>query len=303
MRHFITLFTIALVTIILPISSAHAGAPMSTSCCCEKKCEGKQCPMQAAKECCCKKSCDKKQCPMHTGGECCCKGMKQSKQCPLSMIEVQSASEIKRNPAVKAYEKAFHRMHEGMVIFYTGDADTDFARGMIPHHQGAIDMAKVVLEYGKDEDVKRLAEWIIYIQEIEIARMKHWLTRVGATQAEKAPGYDANAVSAYEKAMEKMHHEMNIVYTGDADVDFVLGMIPHHQGAVEMALVQFKHGKNFEMNELADDVVRTQNGEIAHMRAWLEDKGITCTKSLQEQILAKRGVKKSKGKMHHKPHH
>ena len=47
-------------------------------------------------------------------------------------------------------------MHADMSIDYTGDPDKDFIRGMIPHHQGAIDMAKVVLKYGKDPKVKEL---------------------------------------------------------------------------------------------------------------------------------------------------
>ena len=49
-------------------------------------------------------------------------------------------------------------MHADMSIDYTGDPDKDFIRGMIPHHQGAIDMAKVVLKYGKDPKVKELAK-------------------------------------------------------------------------------------------------------------------------------------------------
>jgi uncharacterized protein (DUF305 family) len=79
--------------------------------------------------------------------------------------------------AKEAYEAANAKMHKDMAIDYAGDADRDFARGMIPHHQGAIDMAKVVLQYGKDPEIRKLAEEIVAAQEKEIAWMKEWLAK------------------------------------------------------------------------------------------------------------------------------
>ena len=63
------------------------------------------------------------------------------------------------------------RMHAGMQVPFTGDADRDFAQMMIPHHQGAIDMALVELRYGKDQRLKRLSQEIIVAQQQEIAVM------------------------------------------------------------------------------------------------------------------------------------
>lgn len=81
--------------------------------------------------------------------------------------------------STQEYRAANDRMHRDMTIAYTGNADRDFAAGMIPHHQGAIDMAKVVLEYGKDAEVRKLAEEVITAQEGEIALMKKWLAERG----------------------------------------------------------------------------------------------------------------------------
>lgn len=81
------------------------------------------------------------------------------------------------NPAVTAYRAANDRMHSAMDIAYTGDADKDFALSMIPHHQGAIDMARVVLAHGKDVEMRRLAQAIVVAQQAEIAQIEAWLAR------------------------------------------------------------------------------------------------------------------------------
>jgi uncharacterized protein (DUF305 family) len=67
---------------------------------------------------------------------------------------------------------AMQTMHKDMMVDYAGDADVDFVRGMIPHRQGAIDIAKVELAYGKGPEIRALAEAVIAAQEKEIAMMQ-----------------------------------------------------------------------------------------------------------------------------------
>ncbi len=78
------------------------------------------------------------------------------------------------SPATVAYQAAMQRMHTDMDIPYTGDADRDFAAGMIPHHQGAVAMAEIQLKYGKDPALHRLAKSIIVSQKKEIRFMEQW---------------------------------------------------------------------------------------------------------------------------------
>ena len=84
-----------------------------------------------------------------------------------------------QGPASMAFMEANDRMHATMAIEYSGNPDVDFIRGMIPHHQGAVDMARIVLEHGSDPEVKKLAEAVIAAQEAEIAWMQEWLAKNG----------------------------------------------------------------------------------------------------------------------------
>ncbi|GEO85127.1 MULTISPECIES: CopM family metallochaperone [Alphaproteobacteria] len=84
-----------------------------------------------------------------------------------------------QSPSSHAFAAVNGKMHTDMAIEYSGDTDADFVRGMIPHHQGAIDMARIELQYGKDPDIRKLAEGVIKAQEGEIAMMKEWLAKHG----------------------------------------------------------------------------------------------------------------------------
>lgn len=80
-------------------------------------------------------------------------------------------------PSSAAFQAINRKMHEDMDITFTGNTDVDFVRGMIPHHQGAVEMAKTLIAFGKDPQLRKLAEEIVKAQESEIALMQEWLKK------------------------------------------------------------------------------------------------------------------------------
>lgn len=171
-----------------------------------------------------------------------------------------------------ATQNAFAEVNASMMqdmhaLTPTGDVDYDFMRGMIPHHQGAVGMARVLLEQGTDRTLRTLAEDIVAAQEAEITQMQAWLGQHG----EPNPPSQAEAqdvIAAWQRIDQRMMRDMHVPGTGNIDADFVSGMIPHHVAAVDMAYVLLAYSTHSGLRDMARTVIREQEREIRQLVAW-----------------------------------
>jgi uncharacterized protein (DUF305 family) len=184
-------------------------------------------------------------------------------------------------PFLALNETAMKKMMDGMAVGPTADADHDFVAMMVPHHQGAIDMSSAELLYGHDQKLVRIAQEIVVEQLQEIAAMRAAIGARGrlTSATEGAPGETwaipppkPTAVDgpAFEnrarEAMGKMMTGMAVKPTGDVDQDFVAMMVPHHQGAIDMAQAELRYGRNPQLQTIAQEIVVEQMNEITLMR-------------------------------------
>jgi uncharacterized protein (DUF305 family) len=145
------------------------------------------------------------------------------------------------------------------------DADVTFAQGMIPHHQGAIEMAELAQGRTTNAEVLDLASRVKQAQDPEIKTMTAWLDSWGvpAHGSGMDHGSDMPGMGDAELGMLKQ--------AKDAEFDrmFLEMMIEHHQGAVDMANTELRQGSNADAKKLAQQVVDSQQAEITEMRALL----------------------------------
>ena len=185
---------------------------------------------------------------------------------PMAGMDHSTIDGSNVSASTKAFDGAMTSMMKDMMAVPTGKPDLDFMQGMIPHHQGAIEMSKVVLQFGKDAEVKALAENVIKAQDSEIAFMKAWLEKTDKSTLVESP----EAAKGNADAMNAMMKNMTMTYSDDADVDYIKGMIPHHQGAINMAKVALQYAKDPDVLKLAGEVVKAQEVEISFMQDWLK---------------------------------
>ena len=114
---------------------------------------------------------------------------------------------------------------------------------------------------------------IVIVAGVGAAQMDHSQHSGGHAGHAMAASSTGPAEDAFRAVNDAMHRDMSIAYTGNADADFILGMIPHHEGAVAMAQVVLEHGADPAVRELAQQIIDAQEVEIAWMRDWLAENG------------------------------
>ncbi|MCR3749171.1 DUF305 domain-containing protein [Lentzea californiensis] len=141
-------------------------------------------------------------------------------------------------------------------------ADVEFAQGMVPHHEQALDMAKLVPSRSGNNEVRDLAQRIEKAQGPEISRMNEWLDRWGAKQEHQ--GHDmAGMMSGDDMA------ELEKSSGAEFDRLWLEMMIKHHEGAVEMARTELAEGEDEGARKLAQEIIDGQQKEIAEMKTLL----------------------------------
>lgn len=141
-------------------------------------------------------------------------------------------------------------------------SDSMFVKAMIPHHESAIEMAKLAKTRSKRAEVLELSAAIIKTQQAEIDELREMVNEMPATNDSMM---DDNQMSAMNSEVE------DLAAAEDFDQAFIDAMIPHHQSAIEMAEQVLTSGESVEVQRLAQNVISAQQREIAQMEKWSAD--------------------------------
>ena len=144
-------------------------------------------------------------------------------------------------------------------------SDKAFIDAMVPHHQGAIVMARVALENAEHEEIRELSRNIVSTQQAEIGELK------AIKKEEFGTSHVPMEMSSEQmRGMGMMMDPQSLAEENPFDQAFIDAMIPHHRSAIEMAKVANQESENPRIKELAQNIMSAQKGEIEQMRRWQE---------------------------------
>lgn len=145
------------------------------------------------------------------------------------------------------------------------DFDRAFIDAMVPHHEGAIEMAEAAKKAGLSQpDLVKVADDILATQQDEIDRMKEWRGDWFGSSTIDSKG--AAALGLSESQMGMQHDADALLSSGDVATDFAQMMITHHEGAIAMAELAADNAEQDELRDLAQQIISAQEREIEIMR-------------------------------------
>jgi uncharacterized protein (DUF305 family) len=149
------------------------------------------------------------------------------------------------------------------------DIDVNFAQMMIPHHEQALEMAKLADGRASDSELKDIVGKIEKAQEPEIKTMKGWLTAWDQpTEMPSMPGMDHSGMNGMMS--DEDMKELEAMKGKEFDKMFAQMMIEHHNGAISMAKAEQKDGKNADAKKMAGDIVTGQSAEVKQLQSILD---------------------------------
>ncbi|PLS86283.1 MAG: DUF305 domain-containing protein [Actinobacteria bacterium] len=144
-------------------------------------------------------------------------------------------------------------------------SDAAFVDSMIPHHEGAVEMAEVALQNAKHEEIRTLSREIVDAQRAEIEILGQVREGLG----------DATTTGMSQEEMEGMmgmsEDPQALAEERPFDKAFIDAMTPHHESAIAMANVALEESRDPEIREIAQDIVSAQEREISQMRQWRQE--------------------------------
>jgi len=168
-----------------------------------------------------------------------------------------------------ACDQGAQQQGSGAATAAPNDADVTFAQNMIPHHQQAIDMAKLVDTHTKRPQLRTLADAITVSQGQEITLMQGWLK--SWDKPATPTGTDHGAMQMPGMMSEADMGQLMAIKNQAFDLAFVDMMTAHHQGAIDMANTALRNGSLPEVKRLAQQIIDAQQGEIDQFKVWQQE--------------------------------